>query len=119
MVRSRIVLAVVGLIIAVLSMGIPVLQAGTIWREVDVFIFIAVMLALACGPFIVYVVFVRTRFWTLMVGMVLVAATALTNAMVLTDEHSTAPLGFLTSIMVNYVIAVVGMALDSTQRQRE
>jgi hypothetical protein len=115
--RTRIAFALLGLSIVVVSFIL--MSSEAIWQEFEVLIFIAAMLAISCGPFVLYLALVRSRPWTLTVGLLLGAATVVTNAMVLTDEHSTAPMGFLTSMIVNYVIVVVGIALDSTQRQTE
>lgn len=100
--------------------GILGIISVAVWLLVDgaEIAFFVVMAVLSSAPFILYMMFMKTRIGTVLTGTVLLVATSGIYANVLMSDSSTAAFGFFVSPMLNFLIVTVGGALDSLLRKR-
>jgi hypothetical protein len=112
-IRSRLILAVAGVLAFAGGMTLQAWQTGATRGGVK-WVPLGLFILLGSGPFLLYLLFIRSPVATTLTGTALLVAVAIVYALVFGSGDPEAGLAFVTLIPINYVIFLLGFAFDAT-----
>ena len=116
--QMRLTFFLIGVGIVVLGLGVATLQTGGFIQDSHLEVFPIALMIGSWVPFLLYLALMRTPAATVLTGWALVIATLFLYGVAFTSPHSTAPLGFLASPILNLIIALGGLMLDVILRRQ-
>ncbi|HVF54206.1 MAG TPA: hypothetical protein VNC78_11475 [Actinomycetota bacterium] len=101
--------------------GIIMIVAASVWlaSEDGDIPFIALVAALSCIPFVLYMMLVKSKVGIILTGLVLVLVTGALYVSMLGGDSSTGALAFVVSPIVNIVIFGFGWIIDLIARRND
>jgi hypothetical protein len=110
--RLRLIVGAAGIISVAAGMTIRAWQAGSLQEGLAVAVDLAVFIAIGAGPFVLYLLFIRSELLSTLTGIALLLSTAVVYAIVFGSDDPTAGLAFISVIPINYAISITGMGVE-------
>jgi hypothetical protein len=99
-------------------MSIRAWHAGSLREGAGVIVYLGLFIALGVGPFVLYMLFIRTGFASALTGAALLFSTGVVLVIVFGTSDPMAGLAFISVIPINYAIFIAGIVLENRTLRR-